>query len=49
LGTADTFYTRVGDWVGWVCLAGFVFFIVFQEVTSRRERAKAQTAELREA
>jgi apolipoprotein N-acyltransferase len=37
LGMTTTFYSRVGDWVGWLSLAGFVFFIVLQE-TNRRQK-----------
>jgi apolipoprotein N-acyltransferase len=39
LGSSDTLYSRVGDWVGWLSLAGFVFFMVFQTVTMRRLKA----------
>jgi len=42
LGTGTTLYTRVGDWVGWLCLAGFIFFMGFQEITKRRQKAKPQ-------
>jgi len=37
LGTGTTPYTRLGDWMGWVCLAGFV---VFSVVTNRKNAAK---------
>ncbi len=39
LGSSNTLYSGVGDWVGWLCLAGFVFFVVFQAVTMRRPKA----------
>ncbi|MBN2548455.1 MAG: carbon-nitrogen hydrolase family protein [Anaerolineales bacterium] len=39
LGTSAAPYTRLGDWVGWLCLAGFVFFTGFQEVSKRQGKA----------
>jgi apolipoprotein N-acyltransferase len=36
LGTGPTPYTSSGDVLGWVSLAGFAFFIVFQSVLQRR-------------
>ena len=44
LGAANALYTAVGDWVGWLSLAGFVFFVVFQEVVKRGQK-KQETAE----
>jgi len=38
LGSANTLYSKVGDWMGWLSLAGFIFFIVFQSVTKRRAK-----------
>ncbi|MBN2002270.1 MAG: carbon-nitrogen hydrolase family protein [Anaerolineae bacterium] len=38
LGTGPTLYSRLGDWTGWLSLAGFVFFIVLQEITKRKKR-----------
>ena len=38
LGTGNTLHNRVGDWVGWLALAGFVFFTVFQNVTGKRAK-----------
>jgi apolipoprotein N-acyltransferase len=38
LSSANPIYTQVGDWLGWVSLAGFVFFIVFQSVVERRAK-----------
>lgn len=38
LGTASTLYSKLGDWVGWLSLAGFVFFFVLQERTKRQHR-----------
>ncbi len=40
LGTADSLYVKLGDWVGWLCLAGFVFFIVFTPVIKRQTQAQ---------
>ena len=36
LGSGPTFYTSTGDVLGWVSLAGFVFFIFYPSVASRR-------------
>lgn len=36
LGTSPTFYTRAGDWLGWLSLVGFLFFMVLQEVSKRK-------------
>lgn len=36
LGAANTLYSRVGDWMGWLSLAGFIFFMVLQEIEKRR-------------
>jgi len=33
LGSPNAPYTRLGDWVGWLCLAGWIAFMVFQSVT----------------
>jgi hypothetical protein len=41
VGSGKTFYTYTGDLLGWVALAGFVFFIVFQAVTNRRAKKAA--------
>ncbi len=40
LGTADSLYVKLGDWVGWLCLAGLIFFTVFMPVTMRRMQAR---------
>lgn len=42
LGTETTLYSKLGDWAGWLSLAGFVFFMVLQEITQRRQRAQSQ-------
>ncbi len=36
-GSANAPYTRLGDWVGWLCLAGFAASIVLMPVTMRRQ------------
>lgn len=38
LGSGTTLYTRLGDWPGWLSLAGFVFFIVLQEIGRRQQK-----------
>ena len=43
LGTVTTLYPRLGDWMGWVSLIGFVFFMIYPEVIKRRDRAQGQT------
>jgi apolipoprotein N-acyltransferase len=32
MGTGNTFYSRFGDWLGWLSLAGMAFFAVFMPV-----------------
>lgn len=40
LAQANSLYTHVGDWMGWVSLAGFVFFMIFQSrVESQAKKA----------
>jgi apolipoprotein N-acyltransferase len=39
LGTTTTLYSKLGDWVGWLSLAGFIFFIVLQEISKRQQAA----------
>jgi apolipoprotein N-acyltransferase len=41
LGTGDSLAVRLGDWTGWIALAGMVFFIVYDSVT--KTRAKRNT------
>ncbi len=38
LGTGNTLAVRLGDWVGWLCLAGVFFFIVLDASSKRRAR-----------
>lgn len=41
LRTTTTLYSRLGDWPGWLSLAGFVFFIVFQEMNRRQQKTQS--------
>jgi len=41
LGTRTPPYTRLGDWVGWLSLAGYIGFVILQQVTMKRQAAKA--------
>jgi apolipoprotein N-acyltransferase len=36
LGTGETLYSRFGDWLGWLCLGGMVFFAVFMQVGQQK-------------
>ncbi len=36
LGTGDTPYARLGDWLGWLSLAGMIVFAVVMTVTAHR-------------
>jgi apolipoprotein N-acyltransferase len=36
----ETFYTRVGDWFGWLCVAMFVILLAFQLLTRTWTREK---------
>jgi apolipoprotein N-acyltransferase len=38
LGTGNTITMRLGDWVGWIALAGMVSFTIFQSVTNRKKK-----------
>ncbi len=38
IGSSPTIYTRLGDILGWVSLAGMVFFIVFQSIIQRKAK-----------
>jgi apolipoprotein N-acyltransferase len=43
LGEGNTLYTRLGnDWLGYLSLAGFVFFIIFPSVVERRAKKERQ-------
>lgn len=36
LGAGNTMYSRYGDWLGWLSLAGLVFFVFFMSASLRR-------------
>jgi hypothetical protein len=41
----DANYTEflyLGDWLGWLSLAGWIFFVVFEVVENRRHKKQAQ-------
>ncbi|MBN1402665.1 MAG: hypothetical protein JXA74_17625 [Anaerolineae bacterium] len=40
-GEGGTLYTRVGDWVGWLSLAGFAFFAIYPDQVRKRAARKA--------
>ncbi len=42
LGTGDSLAVRLGDWMGWIALAGMVFFLIYDPVT--KARAKRNTS-----
>lgn len=46
LGSGPTPYTSLGDLLGWVSMAGFVFLIVFQAVTENRIKKAAKAGRL---
>ncbi|MFO3798014.1 MAG: nitrilase-related carbon-nitrogen hydrolase, partial [Anaerolineales bacterium] len=41
LGTADSLTVRLGDWMGWIALAGMAFFLIYDPVTKARAKRKA--------
>ena len=40
LGIGNTLYSKLGDWLGWLSLAGLVFFAIFMPITLRKENMK---------
>jgi len=36
LGEGNTPFVQLGDWLGWLSLAGYIFFIIFQLVIERK-------------
>ena len=38
LGTGDVPLVRLGDWLGWLSLAGYIFFVVFESVIGKRAK-----------
>lgn len=43
LGNPNTLYTRLGDWMGWIALAGFAFFMFYPDVQKRRQAKQQDT------
>ncbi|MBC7261633.1 MAG: carbon-nitrogen hydrolase family protein, partial [Chloroflexi bacterium] len=43
LGTGDAVVVRLGDWMGWIALAGMVFFIIYDPVTKAKAKRIART------
>ncbi len=44
LGTGDSPAVRLGDWVGWLALAGMVAFMVYDPVSKARQKQRESTA-----
>jgi apolipoprotein N-acyltransferase len=44
LGASNTLYSRLGDWTGWLSLAGMVFFMVYPEVLKRQRKGTPEPA-----
>lgn len=42
LGTPNTLYTRLGDWMGWVSLAMLVFFSVLPSIVKKRQQKQVE-------
>jgi len=40
LGSGDSLAVRLGDWTGWIALAGMAFFLIYDPVTGARGRRK---------
>ncbi|RME51862.1 MAG: hypothetical protein D6796_00090 [Caldilineae bacterium] len=38
LGTGDSLAVRLGDWTGWIALAGMVFFLIYDPVTKAKTK-----------
>ena len=38
LGTTDTLYLTLGDWLGWTALAGMIFFTIFPALLVKKQR-----------
>jgi apolipoprotein N-acyltransferase len=43
MGNPNALYTRLGDWVGWLSLAGWIGSMVLQSTTSRRLKKAGET------
>lgn len=42
LGTGGTLYSRLGNWIGWLALAGMVFFMVPNPIVRPRKKPAAE-------
>jgi apolipoprotein N-acyltransferase len=40
LGTGDALVVRLGDWTGWIALAGMVFFMFYNPLTKARAKRR---------
>jgi apolipoprotein N-acyltransferase len=38
IGSPNALYTRLGDWVGWFCLLGWIGSMVYQSADERRAK-----------
>jgi apolipoprotein N-acyltransferase len=38
---SGTLYTNLGDWMGWISLAGFIFFMIFPDIVKKRQEKQA--------
>jgi apolipoprotein N-acyltransferase len=46
LGSGDgTLFTTLGDWLGWLSLAGLVFFVILQTVEERQQKKAQEKAD----
>ncbi|MCL6510122.1 MAG: hypothetical protein K6U78_05500 [Anaerolineae bacterium] len=41
LGAGDALAVRLGDWTGWLALAGMIVFVFYDRLTANRTKAKA--------
>ena len=42
---SGTLYTRLGDWMGWISLAGFIFFMIYPDIVKKRQEKKLSKSE----
>ena len=43
IGSPNALYTRLGDWVGWLSLAGWIGSMVYQSTTTKRLKKAGET------
>lgn len=41
LGSGNSSYLRLGDWLGWISMAAFVLFLGFQIIVGRQAKRAA--------